>query len=185
MKAICNGDKEVGKMLYALATIFRSQVKESEIITVAKELYYCKKYLEMFEFRYQNKFTFDIICPLENLEVKVNKFIIQPMIENYFVHGIRLKDSDNYLRILVESDESEIMIIVEDNGRGITEEEIELINQRLQENNSSVESIGVSNVHRRITAMYGKEYGVHLEKNSPTGLRVSIRFPKEVQECIK
>ena len=43
MKAICNGDSEVGKMLYSMAVTFRSQLKEADIITLAQELHYCKK----------------------------------------------------------------------------------------------------------------------------------------------
>ncbi|SFR65671.1 sensor histidine kinase [Anaeromicropila populeti] len=180
MKAICNGDKEVGKMLYGLAIIFRSQVKESSIITIGKELYFCKKYLEMFEFRYQNKFRFAIDCPVEFMEVKVNKFILQPMIENYFVHGIRLMDTDNYLCIKMEAAGEDILIYIEDNGKGIEDNRLEEINQKLKDNSSPEGSIGVRNVNSRITAMYGKEYGVHLEKNDPRGVRVIIRFPMEV-----
>lgn len=180
MKAICNGDAEVGKMLYGLAFIFRSQLKESDIITIAKELYYCKKYLELFEFRYQNKFTFEIIYKDEDMSIPIIKFIIQPIIENYFVHGIRLKDTDNFVKILVINKEGIIKIIVDDNGRGMKQEEIDQINQKLSENSVSIESIGVSNVHRRITAIYGKEYGVRIDKSGYGGLRVVLRFPQEV-----
>ena len=56
MKAICNGDKEVGKMLYILAFLFRSQLKEKNVILIKSELEYCKKYLEIFKFRYDEKF---------------------------------------------------------------------------------------------------------------------------------
>ncbi|NTV79192.1 MAG: histidine kinase, partial [Clostridiales bacterium] len=174
MKAICNGDKEVGKMLYGLAIIFRSQVKESSIITIGKELYYCKKYLEMFEFRYQNKFTFEIECLVDYMEYKVNKFIIQPLIENYFVHGIRLMDSDNYLHISVKEENNDIYICVEDNGKGIQKDRLDEINQKLKENNTSETSIGISNVHSRIVAMYGKDYGVRLENHDPSGVRAII-----------
>ena len=56
MKAICNGDREVGKMLYSMVTLFRSQLKETDIITLGQELDYCKQYLELFEYQYKGIF---------------------------------------------------------------------------------------------------------------------------------
>ena len=46
MRAICNNDREVGKMLYSMSVLFRSQLKENDWITVGQELDYCKQYLE-------------------------------------------------------------------------------------------------------------------------------------------
>jgi two-component system sensor histidine kinase YesM len=181
MKAICNGDREVGKMLYGLAVIFRSQVKESNIIPLASELHYCKKYLELFEFRYQDKFTFSIDCETEYMEIPVIKFIVQPIVENYFIHGIRLKDNDNHLHIQVKKINNELWLTVSDNGKGMDEEEIEKRNRQFQAH--SVEfhySIGMGNVNRRIKAVYGNDYGVSLKKNEEgKGLCVCLHFPQE------
>lgn len=182
MKAICNGDREVGKMLYGLAVIFRSQIKEENVITIAKELHYCKKYLELFEFRYQNKFHFILECKEEWMEYAVIKFIVQPIIENYFVHGIRLKDDDNLLRILVQEEEKTMVILVEDNGMGMTQDKIKLKNEELQRDSIQTSSIGIINVQRRIQAAYGKGYGIYLEAREERGLRVILRFPKEKKQ---
>lgn len=182
MKAICNGDREVGKMLYGLAVIFRSQIKEENVITIARELHYCKKYLELFEFRYQNKFRFELECKEEWMEYAVIKFIVQPIIENYFVHGIRLKDDDNLLRILVREEEKTMVILVEDNGMGMTQENIKQKNEELQKESIQTSSIGIINVQRRIQAAYGKGYGIYLEAREERGLRVILRFPKEKKQ---
>lgn len=184
MRAISNGDKEVGKMLYGLAVIFRSQVKESNIITLAKELHYCKKYLELFEFRYQGKFSFEMECREEWMGVPVIKFIVQPFIENYFVHGIRLENSDNLIRIFVEEEKQDFLIVLEDNGRGMREEEIEEKNRQFKENSQQGNSIGMINVQRRMRAVYGENYGIQLEKRE-MGLKVILRFPKEDMVCTR
>ena len=65
MKAICNGEREVGKMLYSMVTLFRSQLKEADVITLGQELDYCKQYLELFEYRYQGQFQSKVECPVE------------------------------------------------------------------------------------------------------------------------
>lgn len=124
MKAICNGDSEVGKMLYSMAVTFRSQLKEADIITLAQELHYCKKYLELFEYRYPKQFKSSVDCPLEYMQVPIIKFVLQPIIENYFIHGIRMRDNDNFIRIMVEKKQCGYEITVEDNGRGMSKEEL-------------------------------------------------------------
>lgn len=183
MKAICNGDQEVGKMLYSMAVTFRSQLKEADVITLAQELHYSKKYLELFEYRYPSQFQSHVECPLEYMNVPIIKFVLQPVIENYFIHGIRLREKDNRIEITVEKHGEDFEIIVEDNGRGMSEEEIREMNQQLQENKmDNRNSIGISNVNRRIKAVYGNAYGIHMEKAVSGGVRVSIRFCPEKGE---
>lgn len=180
MKAISNGDKEVGKMLYGLAVVFRSQIKDSNMIHLAKEIYYCKKYLEIFEFRYQDHFRFELDCPEEYLQVPVIKFIVQPIIENYFIHGIRLEDTDNCLILRVTEAAGDLLIQIQDNGRGMTQEQIDEKTKELQElkeKNTPQGSIGILNVHRRMAVVYGGNYGVFLEQNSPRGLCVTLKLP--------
>lgn len=183
MKAICNGDQEVGKMLYSMAVTFRSQLKEADVITLAQELHYCKKYLELFEYRYPSQFQSHVECPLEYMNVPIIKFVLQPVIENYFIHGIRLREKDNRIAITVEKRGEDFEILVEDNGRGMSEEEIREKNRQLQENKMDErKSIGIANVNRRIKAVYGNAYGVRMEKAVSGGVRVIIKFHPEKGE---
>lgn len=176
MQAICNGDREVGKMLYNMSVLFRSQLKEADEIPLSKELWYCRKYLELFECRYPDKFTFSIICPEEYLEVKVIKFILQPILENYFAHGIRTEAEDNHISITVEMEKEALKLVVEDNGQGMETGALRAKNEELKQNlMDSTKSIGISNVNRRIKAVYGDEYGLQIEKVETGGLRVVIR----------
>lgn len=186
MKAICGGDREVGKMLYSLAVTFRAQIKEADVITLAQELHYSKKYMELFEFRYQNQFQAVVDCPEEYLQTPVIKFVLQPVIENYFIHGIRMKEQDNFIRIAVEKEDC-YRIIVEDNGKGMTENEIRAKNDEFEHDIMKKQSsIGISNVNRRLKAVYGKSYGIHIEARPGGGLRVILSFkPKESEEELK
>lgn len=177
MKAICNGDREVGKMLYSMAVTFRSQIKEADVISLMQELHYCKKYMELFEFRYQNQFRAYVNCPEEYKDVPIIKFVLQPLIENYFIHGIRMGADDNFIRISVRKDGEDYEILVEDNGRGMTDSEIEAKNEQLRANKEDrKKSIGMSNVNRRIKAVYGSEYGIRIEAGEQQGLRTILRF---------
>lgn len=180
MRAICNGDREVGKMLYCMAVLFRSQIKEEDVITMAQELHYCKKYLELFEYRYKDKFTCEVNCKPEYMDIPIIKFVLQPLLENYFVHGIRMDQNDNFIHLAVEKEGEDMCLIVEDNGRGMEEKAMKERNLALMENRSDArESIGLANVNLRIKVTYGNEYGVFLEKREPEGIRVIVRFKPE------
>lgn len=125
MKAICNGDREVGKMLYSMVTLFRSQLKEADVITLGQELDYCKQYMELFEYRYQGSFSSQVSCPVELLSIPIIKFVLQPVVENYFVHGIERDRKDNLVKIWAEAEGDVLYLYIQDNGRGMTQEEIE------------------------------------------------------------
>ena len=181
MKAICNGDKEVGKMLYTLSFLFRKQVKDNNIITLKDELEYCSKYIEIFKFRYYENFNFEIDCPSDLEKHSIIKFTIQPLIENYFVHGIRLEDKDNLLKVKVTRENDDIFIRVIDNGRGISDNELEKINYKLLQREQAGNSIGIINVNERIINQHGEGYGIKLQKNQDKGITIIIRIScKEV-----
>ena len=183
MKAICNGDREVGKMLYSLAVTFRSQLKEADVITLMQEMHYCKKYLELFEYRYQGKFHSSVECGPELSNIPVIKFILQPIIENYFIHGIRMEENDNEINIYARRAGEDLFIHVEDNGRGMPEKDMESKNRELANNEMDTrKSIGVTNVNRRLKAAYGDTCGVFLTANHPRGMHVILKVKVKERE---
>lgn len=182
MKAICNGDKEVGKMLYSLAFLFRSQVKGKLIVSIDQEIKYCNKYLELFKFRYNEKFKFVIECEEDLYEKGIVKFTLQPLIENYFVHGIRLERDDNELKIYIYKHLNDVVVEVIDNGRGIPKDKLDDINRRIREGDHSGKSIGMLNVHERIKIKYGEPYGLTVTSEENKGTNMILKFPmREVE----
>lgn len=176
MKAICNGDREVGKMLYSMSVIFRSQLKDADMITLIQEIHYCKKYLELFEFRYQGRFSSAVECPEELMNYKVMKFILQPVVENYFFHGIKGGQKGNVVHIWVEREAEALLMHVEDNGKGMEPQELAEKNEELLKNETKdKKSVGINNVNRRIRAVYGEGYGVTLKAGESGGLHVIVK----------
>lgn len=197
MKAICNGDREVGKMLYSMVVLFRSQLKEADVITLGQELDYCKQYLELFEYRYQGCFRSEVECPAGLLPLPIIKFVLQPVMENYFIHGIERERQDNLVQVRGEKKGDTLFLYVKDNGRGMDPEKLEQMNRELRENAKTErqngqtlrdggdtqeqagmkkrnESIGIRNVNRRLKAVYGEKYGIRLEAVQPKGLMVVL-----------
>lgn len=177
MKAICNGDREVGKMLYSMVGLFRSQLKEADVITLGQELDYCKQYLELFMYRYPGIFQYHMECCPEFLSLPIIKFVLQPIAENYFIHGIDRERKDNEIWVRAEKKEDHLFLYIEDNGYGMSQEEIQKKNRELRENlpdQGEKQSIGITNVNRRIKAVYGEQCGISMEPGEKSGLRVII-----------
>lgn len=177
MKAICNNDKEVGHMLYILSTLFRKQLKDKSIVTLETELDYCKKYIEIFKFRYYDTFKFSIDCPDPLKNIEIPKFSLQPIVENYFVHGIRLSDNDNFIKIKLALNDGEVWIDIIDNGYGIDEEKRKTLNQKLKHQVYEGDSLGIINVHRRIVLEYSELYGISLITNDRKENVIRIKLP--------
>ena len=177
MKAIANGNRDVGRMLFLLGNLFRNQLKEDDVITIEKEINYCKEYLELFKFRYDDKFNYYINCEQELLNKEIIKFVLQPLAENYTVHGIRREDYDNELHIDISKNNDNIKIVIEDNGIGIDKNKINEINQKIKEKDFSGKSIGIANTHERIMLLYGEEYGVKVDEEFENGTRIILNIP--------
>lgn len=178
MKAVINGDREVAKMLYNLAVLFRNMVKSDNIITIKKELEHCRLYLDLFKFRYEDKFDYNIEIDEELLTKEIIKFSIQPIIENFLKYGINLEVNHNYLSINVTKRNNDIEISIIDNGKGIDPKKLEIICESLN-NIDNKESIGLMNVHERIRLIYGEKYGLTIENSDLGGTSVIVKIPNK------
>ncbi|PWX28347.1 sensor histidine kinase, partial [Clostridium perfringens] len=109
-------------------------------------------------------------------------FTLQPLIENYFVHGIRLERDDNELKVYIYKHLEDIVVEVIDNGRGIPKEKLDDINRRIRECDHSGKSIGMLNVHERIKIKYGEPYGLTVTSEENKGTNMILKFPlREVE----
>lgn len=114
------------------------------------------------------------------------KFVLQPVLENYFIHGIDRGREDNFVRVWAKKDGESLILFVQDNGFGMSAEEMEEKNRQLRENPKEKDkkaSIGLSNVNRRIKAVYGEEYGICIEAARTQGLLVKITIKIEEREA--
>ncbi|HBK68312.1 MAG TPA: hypothetical protein DDZ91_06705 [Firmicutes bacterium] len=180
MRAVAKGATDIGNMIYILATLFKSSVKNKTIITIAEELHYCQLYLQLFKIRHTNKFTYDIKVNEEILNYKIIKFTLQPIIENYIVHGICLERTDNYISIKGSLSKETIEFEICDNGKGIEESKLESLRSALhhpEQQPSATSSAGLTNVHERLFIMYGREYGITINSKQNKGTCVQLKIP--------
>lgn len=161
----------------ALSSIMQVNMSKKSYMTFQEELDYLNKYICMKEFQKAAQIKF--VCKIEEelRQCYILKLLIQPIVENSLKHGGVMEDKDGYISISIYADGGDVVIEVEDNGRGLSEEESRDILARLQKG----DGIGLFNIQKRIQLYYGEEYGVSITGEKGIFTCVSLRIPKRTQ----
>ena len=156
-------------LIINLATFLRYNLEFSDtLIDIKKELEQVKAYVEIEKARFGDKLNviYDID---EKINVKIPSLIIQPLVENAIIHGIRNNGGKGTVKITVKNNDYKTIVSVENNGITIDDE---IIN-KIKNGNMPENKIGLYNVHLRIKLMYGN--GLVIKQLNPgTKIEFSI-----------
>ncbi len=173
--AIRNKQKDISTMLMSLSHMLNYTIRTKDnIVLFSDDLEWLKKYLYIMQIRFENKFTVEYGVDDGILYEKVPKLFLQPIVENIFTHAFDNITNNGLIRISAKKSKDTLLFKVEDNGKGITEDELEKIINISEDNGLS---IGLSNVDKRIKILYGEEYGVQIESSLSKGTTVSVKIP--------
>lgn len=108
------------------------------------------------------------------------KFLIQPVIENCYVHALGAgKVEAGIVLVTTVCEEESILVTVTDNGMGITDEQLKKITEsHAQKEKSSYSGIGIDNVRQRLEILFGEEYTLQIESRYGAYTTVTARIPK-------
>ncbi|MEH7501225.1 sensor histidine kinase [Neobacillus drentensis] len=178
MVAVVEGSKTSSKMIFHLAKLFRYSLESKDVVPFYTEIEYVNQYLKLMQFKYPNKLEVHMDIPSDVEQTIVQKLILQPIIENYFVHGFKKDRTDNELFIRAVNLGEKIEIRVEDNGKGMTEEELSNIVHHInREEGDEMKSIGLRNIHQRLKIKYGDQFGISLKSLKNQGTIVTLSIP--------
>lgn len=188
IQAQLNGDKKVADLLMRLVDFFRLSVKvDQSMVSLDDELELLEAYMELMCYRYPDlKYECDIDPDLG--EVQVPNFILQPIVENSLLHGLKNKGYQGTVRIFAEKREEKKMEIgVYDTGSGFAEGKKEIIDQMLlnyakQPARLEGNSIGILNAQKRIKLLCGREYGLWYTQNPEGGVTAHLLLPMKEEE---
>ena len=177
-------DSNIVAMTEALAKLFRISLnKGNEEILLKKEIEHVKNYLIIQSMRYADKFTFEICVEPEVEKCRIIKLILQPIVENCIYHGIKKKRGSGHIRIRAFREECNLIIKVEDDGCGMSQEMCrKMLSYEVEPENISGSGIGVKNVNERIQLRFGKEYGLSYQSEEGKGATVTYLLPYSTEE---
>ncbi|WP_019914197.1 cache domain-containing sensor histidine kinase [Paenibacillus sp. HW567] len=177
--AINHNIPEISHMVTALSDFFRySLSKGRNIIPLRDELRQVDSYLQIQQFRFQDKLEYELeeTDPRLLEECLVVKLSLQPLVENAIIHGIQKRRGKGKVRIRVECPHEILSVSVFDDGVGADPERLNQLLTGKQQDNLSY---GIRNVHTRIQQFFGEAYGIRYYANTEDGcgLLAMIRFP--------
>jgi two-component system sensor histidine kinase YesM len=183
MKSLSEGGRTTAKMIVQLSQLFRHSLNTAELVTIENEQNHAHQYIELFKNRFPGQLSSDIKVKESLRHYYVPPFILQPLIENYLIHGFKQQSIENELQITIYDKESVLFIEIVDNGKGIEKEVLMKIKNRLKNGEGSSNSIGLANVNQRIQLKYGGDFGVEIKSNPDVETVVTVRLPliSEVQ----
>lgn len=176
MKKLGSGADTVCRMLEDLSEILQYALKNPlETITLRQEIEYLKKYVAIQRERFGSNFIVYYEIDDSLWDFPVFRLMLQPLVENSIVHGVRLCDRQGYIKVKIFARGNMVIFRVVDNGIGMTAEEIQEFQERIQKVN--VRHIGMSNVNSRLKIYYGEESAIHVRSRKNRGCVVEFRIP--------
>ncbi len=177
--AKANHVPELALLSSSLAKILRMSISETKFVTLAEEIRFVSYYTDIQKIRFNGSFSIDIELPMELEDCMVPKLIIQPIVENAIIHGFK-EQGRGHIFVNVYAREEKLYIEVTDDGCGMDEEMIQLLNSRNREKLRG--HIGFYNVDTIIRLYYGEAYGMQAETMKEGGTRVTLTLPVVKEE---
>ena len=183
IQARLNGDRQVADLLMRLVDFFRLSVKvDRSLVTLDDEMELLEAYMELMCCRYPElNCEYDIDPDLGG--ARVPNFILQPIVENSLLHGLKNKGYRGSVTISAQKTAGGRMeISVRDTGSGFAKGKKASIDEMLQSYAKqppklSGNSIGILNVQKRIKLLCGREYGLSYTENIDGGVTAHILLP--------
>ena len=174
--------QKASEMVMAFANLMRYSIYYgSTIVPLQTDIEYINDYLLLQKMRYNRRLNYHIDIPEELFDCKVPKLLLQPVVENSLVHG--MKDIRSItINITGRLDGGDLVLSVEDNGSGISEERLTALREGLEQEDTYREHIGLYNSHRVVRLLYGPDYGLTIESTPGKGTQVRVKLPADMEE---
>lgn len=181
MKAFVCGQREIATVIKLLGKSMRRLLELGDNPQpLESELNFVSNYLEIQKFRFGERvdYSIDVQDGIDQKILLVLPLLIQPIVENAFVHGLEQKEGNGKIDIIVSRQDQNVLVTVQDDGLGMDIAKLEELRRKINEAGGKAgKSIGLSNVNQRIKLYYGELYGIRVDSSEGKGTTVWILFP--------
>ena len=187
MYAVMESQNELADIIYEFSSLLRNNISDERETTLKQEVEFCRKYSYLCMVRYPKSIAYGFKIDPGLEEMRIPKFTLQPLVENYFAHGVDHRRTDNVISIKALKKEGYVEILVTDNGRGMPADKLAEIQDKLAQRtfehtvdySEKRQSIGIVNVHERFVLYFGDHYDINVESVEKEGVRYRITIQNE------
>lgn len=178
---------KTGHFIECFSNLFRYNLRRLDTpVTLKEEIDNINNYITLLKVRYADRINYLQEVDEHALDILMPCMILQPLIENAFIHGISGLESGGSIMLRVMEAGNHIRIEVMDNGIGMNAETIKHIltgtglNASTRENNSSghTTGIGTRNVIQRLQTYFESVDILDITSQQPGGTVIVIKLPK-------
>ncbi|CAM3420853.1 histidine kinase [Paenibacillus lupini] len=170
--------KDTAGIIQSLSKILQYSLKPIEqTSTLREELEQLRSYIKIQMELFHPELELDIQTDEHLLSTEIQRLVLQPAVENVFVHAFanKTKADKKLLRIHAYQEQAHLRVDITDNGRGIEPEMLRKL--AASERDVHGNHLGIHNAVRRILLVYGAPYGLQFVSEVDSGTTVSYILP--------
>lgn len=178
------GAERTRSLISSLSKLFRYTLESNEAqVPLAREIHVVDEFYSLYRARFRERICmkWHISPEVDLTETLVPSFILQPLVENAFRHGLAPKEEGGCVDIDIQAQGGVLNIRVADDGVGMTPQALETLHKNLLNPPTTGEHIGVYNVAARLR-LRGAEYGLDIQSESGKGTVAAVRLPLVILE---
>jgi len=159
------------RMLHHLIELMRATATSAQRTgTLGAQLDLLRSYLDLIAMRMGPRLAWSIDAPDELARLNIPPMLLQPIVENAIKHGLEPSMDGGRVDISARRDGDALVLSVVDTGLGVA-----------PMRGAGSTGLGLPNVRARLAALFGDAASLRMTDNSPSGTRVTITLPVEVQ----
>ena len=184
-EALKKGNRELYYSIMQFGGMMRYTMDfQSLMVPLRDDLKYAVNYLNLQTMRFKDKFTYSITADDKTMNIPIPKLLLQPLVENVFKHGKNSDGKTIHIQILTALDDGTLYLECSNDGKGLTETELKRIQEMIikaREAEEESRHIGLINLSRRLSIVYGSRSSIEINSGIETGFTVKI----QIREILK
>jgi two-component system sensor histidine kinase YesM len=179
--ALIAGEPKIVETVSALSRFYRLTLAGgADTVPLQTEFDHAAAYVRIQNLRFDNTIELRLDLDPAVAGAPVLKTLLQPLVENAILHGIREKPSERgWITITARPTpgQSTLVVVVEDDGVGMDATALQDLLTRERFAGGDGHGFGVFNIDRRLRLRYGDAAGLRYDSVPGRGTRVSITLP--------
>lgn len=181
--AILQGNPKIGEQLGAFIDLLEASIsKKGALLPLSEELQLLESYASLQRYRYMDCFVITYDVTGESRGCYVPRLLLQPIVENAILHGMDVKRNDNVIRVAALVSDGDLWITVQDNGAGMSPEQLQKLLYGKAEDHRRFTGIGVANVRERLALYYGTRASLRVYSRVGEGTKFVLCLPASYDE---
>lgn len=192
LKIMMKGDEENAELISSLSALLRMTInRNNEYITLHEEIGINEHYVRLLNSRHGDRVVLQVSAASDTLLIQIPRFLLQPLIENAYIHGLKSKAGEITIVSRIAED-GRLQVEIQDSGVGMTPERLLELRNHLEvtpiiaveeeASSPSLSGIGLHNVFERLRMIYGHRFDYEIASSLGHGTQIILLFPQQPEK---